>query len=693
MPPVHPRPFPAMTQRARLRVAASALALGTPAPLWWRSLGRVLRSFGRILPSAAASGLGALALSGPAVASCVSMDNSGYRWEACQGDSGTGSSKHGKAGDNVVIDTGTASHDAGYIASGYLLNAPVGYGVVMGGSIGGRGQDEAEGGIAGTVNLTNGGTVSLSEDADQGFLSSLLLGYSIGGAGDPQNDNYRSSGGGGGSGNNVNVTNAGLLEVLSLTARAGRGISGILAHSGGGTGGAQNGGLTGDQAGGAGGPGWSVFLTNRNAVTLGSQNAPLRNLDYAWGIAARSVGGTGGADNGAGGASNLVSVVNGDTSDAPIYIHADTSGSVRGIYTLSRGADGMASQDSSDDGGTGADAFHASVTTHSDITVINTGEASELSGGIVALNQGGNGGAGYEDGNGGQGGVGVPTDTKLAVNVLDGATVSVHGDNVLGVVALASGGKGGAGDDDSSGGTGGYGGWVDLTIEGNIRTDGTNAYGLLGQSIGGQGGDAANAGGLLGEAGGGGFGGNADTVQADLNGDIETYGDFAAGVTLHSIGGGGGTGGDFVDVLGGGAGNGGAGGNGDHAIFSSDGGTITTNGAHSLGILVQSIGGSGGHGGIAAGATLELGGDGGEGAVQRRRAVSDTSPAAATAPRGPGKKRRVSRSTSLYVSSGLPNGPSASAAPANAASISGSKASPASSAPPAIQPSVSMPSP
>ncbi|WP_172332267.1 autotransporter outer membrane beta-barrel domain-containing protein [Mangrovicoccus sp. HB161399] len=632
-----------LLRQARLRAATSVLAIGAAAAVRENLLRGILRGltgwpalrhgsagqgpfrrtarpvFASPVPLALAAGLGSLGMAGPAAASCSNANSGGFLWQLCQGSDGTDSKdeKDGHSGDAATVtnDSGT------YVGStsspfGYLPGSAAGYGILAAGSAGGTGVDEGSGGAAGYVNLTNGGHVSLSSAQDGNFLTSLLLGYSYGGNGDNDNDNYRSNGGPGGTGNNVNLDNSGTLDVVSLNALSSRGFSAILAESRGGVGGNQNGGLTGDQSGGTGGPGWSIFVNNNGSITLGSESDPLGDLAYAWGISAQSVGGKGGTDNGGGGESGYISVNNGKTGDAPIYVNSTTTGSVRGIFTLSEGADGTASYDSTDDGGAGALALDVSISTHSDITVIGTGGVGQISGGIVALNQGGDGGTGYNSSKGGIGGAGVTTGKNLGITVNAGATVSAQGDEVMGVVGLARGGTGGNGKDGesaSSGGNGGYGGWVYLTIDGDIETDGTNAYGLLGQSIGGQGGNGGSDTALLGQSGGGGYGGNADTAQGTMSGSITTLGDFSSAVTLHSIGGGGGTGGDFTDVLGGGAGNGGNGGDGDYAMFSNDGGTITTSGDHSLGILVQSIGGSGGTGGIAAGLTLELGGDGGSG--------------------------------------------------------------------------------
>ncbi|RVH40542.1 autotransporter outer membrane beta-barrel domain-containing protein [Sinorhizobium meliloti] len=506
-------------------------------------------------------------------------------------------------------------------------------GVIMTYTMGGAGVDEGSAGAGGAVTITNYGPITLTTSTDPGSIGSLISATSFGGSGDGDNDNYKSNGGAGGSGGSLTITNYGALSVESLSPNTARGMAGIHAVSKGGTGGNQNSGAAGDQFGGVGGSGGSISITNTGQVNLGSATNPLNGLDYVWGLAAESIGQAGGHDNGAGGAGGAIQIHNGSSggnaSIGAINIYSNSADSARGIYAFSQGSYGTASQDSSDDGGAGADGGQFSIDTYSDIAVVTTGsDPNELSGGIVAISQGGDGGAGTASTTGGRGGNGSAFSSTLSVQ--SGVTVSTKGDYVAGVVGLAQGGRGGdgaSGEKDSSGGRGGDVGAIQINVYGgSIETDGIQAYGLLGGSIGGQGGNGGDDTAVVGTSGGGGFGGNAGGVGAYVTtgSKITTTGDFSAAVTLHSIGGGGGTGGDFTDVLGGGAGNGGNGGNGNTATINNAGGTISTSGGHSYGILVQSIGGSGGTGGIAEGLTLELGGDGGEGGSAGAASVQNT---------------------------------------------------------------------
>nr|WP_245428544.1 autotransporter outer membrane beta-barrel domain-containing protein [Mesorhizobium ephedrae] len=586
-----------------------------------------------------AMGLFGTAMAGDAQADCngsatqtLDAASYGYSWSICQGADGVDDDdeKDGTAGENINFN---ASNAGAYAAGNPLPYSSEGAdqnGVMMARTRGGDGVDEGAAGAGGTVTIINGGDMTLTSPNDPGSIGSLISGLSFGGDGDSDNDNYKSSGGHGGAGNTVTITNSGTLIVESMSSNTARGISGILGWSQGGIGGEQNSGAVGDQVGGNGGSGGTINITNTGQVILGGVATPLSGLDSAWGIAAKSIGGAGGNDNGAGGAGGFITITNGatggDTSTGAISVYANDTDSVRGIYALSQGSDGTASFDSSDNGGAGAVGEGINISTYADITIVSTGEVSDVSGGLLAIGQGGDGGTGYSSSDGGAGGAGSANVVTLTVQ--SGATVSTQGDNIAGMVGLSQGGRGGDGADgekDSSGGTGGTGGQIQMNNYGTIETAGSNAYGLLGQSIGGQGGNGGDDTAVVGTSGGGGYGGDAGGVGAymTIGSSIATTGDFSAAVTLHSIGGGGGTGGDFTDVLGGGGGNGGNGGSGETATVNNDGGTLTTLGDHSYGILVQSIGGSGGTGGIADGLTLELGGDGGDGGASGTASVQN----------------------------------------------------------------------
>ncbi|MBB3980148.1 hypothetical protein GGQ64_005400 [Rhizobium azooxidifex] len=587
-----------------------------------------------------ALGLGGAVVAGDAHAGCngsptqtIGQVDYGYTWSACWGDSGVDhdDEKDGDPGSTITIDT-NASYTAG-ASLPYTMPWDSAGGVIMTYTMGGAGVDEGSAGAGGGVTITSYGPITLTTSTDPGSIGSLISATSFGGSGDTDNDNYKSSGGAGGAGGAIAITNYGMLTVESLNSNTARGMAGIFAVSKGGSGGEQNSGAAGDQVGGSGGSGGTINITNTGQVNLGSGSNPLSGLDYVWGLAAESTGQQGGHDNGAGGAGGFIDIANGssgNTATGAIGIYANDADSVRGIYALSQGSNGTASQDSSDEGGVGGGGSVINVDTHADMRIVATGKVTDLSGGVVAVTQGGDGGDGWSSnvaGAGGEGGKPASGIAATTVTVHSG-TISTQGDYLGGVIALSQGGRGGDGEDgekDSSGGRGGSGGQIQLNLSGGgVETDGSYAYGLLGQSIGGQGGNGGDDTAVVGTSGGGGYGGNAGSVGAFTNGAsrITTSGDYSAAITLHSIGGGGGTGGNFTDVLGGGAGNGGNGGSGNTAIVNNSA-AIATSGGHSYGVLVQSIGGSGGTGGIADGLTLELGGDGGNGGASGTASVQN----------------------------------------------------------------------
>jgi len=201
----------------------------------------------------------------------------------------------------------------------------------------------------------------------------------------------------------------------------------------------------------------------------------------------------------------------------------------------------------------------------------------------------------------------------------------------------------------ASGGTGGNGGAVVVTSYlagyaqstkyGNIQTSGTLSHGILAQSIGGGGGNAAVSPGnasattnlYLGASGG--SGGNGGSVQVFAN-DITTYGFSSHGIVAQSIGGGGGTGvasglsGTVKTKLGTrsvnlqGTKTYGSSGNGSSVSVYNDG-RLTTGktqphvpdnpyyaATDSFGILAQSIGGGGGMAAVAQGSSTAASGQG-----------------------------------------------------------------------------------
>jgi hypothetical protein len=213
------------------------------------------------------------------------------------------------------------------------------------------------------------------------------------------------------------------------------------------------------------------------------------------------------------------------------------------------------------------------------------------------------------------------------------------GETAIGILAQSIGGGGGhaggaysvaqVGD---NGGAGGVGGNVTVNNTGTVNTSNDGSHGILTQSIGGGGGNGAGgAGGFVAVGGAGGSGGNAGAVSVTngvagqpIQGYVNTYGDYSAGVVAHSIGGGGGNGGYNkaygifnATSIGGTGGQGGVGGSVNFANY----GMIATSGDQSQGVLLQSIGGGGGVGGAASSyaagivfaSAVAVGGTGGSG--------------------------------------------------------------------------------
>ncbi len=522
-----------------------------------------------------------------------------------------------------------------------------------------------EGGTGGT-----GGKVSVSQSGDVstgGDMSSAIAAESIGGGGgtsgavtvgvnaqsgtQDKKDSYSGSvsvglqGGAGATGGDVNVTSSGMLDTQGLQSQ------GILAQSiggGGGVGGSaantlfNNAGGATVAVGGSGGTGATA-----GAVTVDTASTIQTTGDQSEGVLAQSIGGGGGEG--------------GSTRTLNLEIGLPKLGGTNSTEnTLAVNVGGS--------GGTGGDAGAVKVT---NTGVINTSGYSSY--GVRAQSIGGGGGTGgavlnlrlqandTNDSNsmslnvGGSGGTGG---TGAAVGVVNNGYIATGGTDAAGVVAQSVGGGGGdAGlvldisggapttkatthsflmDIGGSGGTGGAGGNVTVTnqgtggaLTGHIVTTGQNAYGIIGQSIGGGGGNgssiiqvtalytgknSATAGIALGGSGGSGNTGGDVTVTND--GMIQTGGSGAHGLVAQSVGGGGGNGGmsiaanltfnatsktPLVSV----GGSGGAGADGGTVLVNNSG-SILTSGANANGILAQSIGGGGGNANMGFSLTGEV---------------------------------------------------------------------------------------
>jgi uncharacterized protein YhjY with autotransporter beta-barrel domain len=336
-------------------------------------------------------------------------------------------------------------------------------------------------------------------------------------------------------------------------------------------------------------------------------------------------------NHGTGGAGGLGGSIVAGTPDAPMADSISTSGTaaITAIAGGGNGAYGVDHDGSGPDGSTlnGGDAGNGGNAQSVSVAVSGTLTGSSL---IVATSAGGNGGdggvpsgtaTGNQGGNGGNGGKG--SNVNVWFSAADPTATNVSQD-----VALRAGSYGGAGGaggprtGSASGGNAGNGndsGTVTVTKRASIQTSNDDAPGIQAQSLGGVGKDGGTGGGFGAGGGAGGGGGNGKDVSVTSAGRTVTSGTNAQGILAQSIGGGGGSGGDasgFLQTVGGAGASAGNGGN--VSVQTAD--TITTSGERSAGVLAQSIGGGGGNGGnasaIAVGpVSMAIGGSGAAGGL------------------------------------------------------------------------------
>ncbi len=535
--------------------------------------------------------LGCLGITSPALADLC--DQSGDPW-VC-------SVPFGQAGDDINIQAASSTGDDGAAiqftnGADFSFEFPLNNGEPGGWfiqSAGGPGKDDGDAGAGGWITIDNDQNLSGSVENITSFAA-LIYARSLGGAGDQDNKNNDSNGGKGGNAGYITITNNSISSLSASGASTG-GFAAVYAESRGGQGGEQNDSVLSDQFGGQGGAGNSVTINNNSDVgeiTLGDSDSRFNGLGTGGAILAKSLGGAGGFNNGPAGAGGAMKITN--QSEIDIYWDVTASGGdgLFGLGAHSLGGDGQASSDDSDNGGAAGDGGTITeVSTGGDILLDVIGSGYSVSAAMAAKSEGGMGGAGpSKDQHGGDGGQGGAVTLALTNGTFGAPEIETHGDYV---------------------------------------------YGILAESLGGQGGNAADASALAGTGGGGGFGGNAGavTVTTVENSQITTTGDYSAAIAVHSVGGGGGTGSDFQSVLGGQAGNGGNGGNAGN-ISVDNNGDISTAGQHAYGILGQSIAGSGGTGGVETGGYVALGGDGagggasGQVTLQNEGAIATTGYAA-----------------------------------------------------------------
>ncbi|BCH32063.1 autotransporter [Mesorhizobium sp. L-8-10] len=476
-------------------------------------------------------------------------------------------------------------------------------------------------------------TVSTTGDQSAAIQMFLLGGDGGNGGSDNALSNDQDAGNGGNGGvvyGQATVTLGGTGQNLVTVTTAGDSSPGINVASlggNGGLGGFFHAGSGGTNSGGIAGSGGSagditIALTAASIATNGATSSP--------GIVAQSIGGTGaeggsvtgsnsakGGGGGNGGNGGAVTV----TLDSASSITTQGADSIGILAQSVAGAGGNAGTANGEDTSTGGDGGSGgaggNVTVENDGAITTAGATAR---GILAQSLAGAGGTGgsvwsiFHSG-GGTGGAGGSVG---AVSVTNSGSIATSGSNAQGILLQSIGGSGGAGGQasglfDSVGGNADTnplaadGNSVTFTSDGgSILTTGISATGVMGQSIGGGGGDGGGASSILVSVGGsGGAGGDGGTVTATLGTgtQIVTEGDASAAVLMQSIGGGGGNAGnassDGLFKTVAIGGSGGSGGVGGDATISADGTTIVTSGSTSAGLLVQSIGGGGGVGGQA----------------------------------------------------------------------------------------------
>lgn len=588
----------------------------------------------------------------------VEYDQGGYTWQ------------------NVIVDfTGSNGSDendgspgGSYTVNNNALLGPSSPGIVVrlkGGNGSSDASDGTKAGAGGTIRITNNANISATQyDPVPGGLSGSapgiwddattmfgIYGVSVGGMGGDADDTVfgGGDGGDGGRGSTVTIDNGANIQVEQMP----YGGVGIYGASIGGDGGRQHSAAGGNQRGGFGGAVDVVTITNRGSVTLNASNV----TGLAWGIAAEAIGGNGGVYNGNGGATNqsAPSLIQNSGIVQVTANGAAMSQGVRGLSMLSQGGNGIASNDGSDDGGIGGWFGQMSIVNSGQVSVTSDAvtppnDLSVLSGGIVMIGRGGDGGDGPTDffsnqrGGAGGGGVGSVNGKPVITVTLDkGSSIQTQGNYLPGVNLVAWGGDGGKGRNESSGGNGGFGGDVGVYMRdgAQVSTNGVQSHGIAARSYGGNGGVYVDSGGIVHftseQAGTGGAGGTVvittgDASQGQDGGVIVTRGSNSFGILGQSMGGTGGATGYSFELIGNpgnDAGKGGASG----TVNIDSRSAITTYGVSSHGIVAQAIGGGGGTAG-ASGGIVALGGSGGTGVAGGTVNVKQSGNAVVTAGSG-----------------------------------------------------------
>lgn len=546
------------------------------------------------------------------------------------------------------------------------LNAPVYFsahadGGISGASANARSAPGGTGGVGGLANFNlQSGALTFSA---AGTTSTPAYGVSLsanGGAGAQGLNaltgffdfaNYASIGGIGGAGGQSILTLGGSVTL------SGSNAVGLLLSANGGAGGVGGSDTsTLNQAPGNGGAGGAAGTVNFTVGTSGQLSVPGNNAIGIMLSANGGNGGTGGYDTGGvvitTGAQGGTGANVGDSATKPAVTFTNSgqisvTGSSSAAVVL-QSAGGAGGNGSPVGGSKGGDAGNGGYITASNYGQITTAGAYDF--GIFAQSVGGTGGTGGP-GYGTQLGGGNGGNSGLAGGVIiqNSGTISTVGDGASAVVAQSIGGgnasaafvattlnlnyqnasQGANGGQATGfiaargglGGSGGDGGPVSFSNSGSISTNGAEAFGLFGQSVGGGGGNGGGANNwgvgisiaLGGSGGGGGDGGDLTLVGSPTPGSIASAGLSSPAINLQSVGGSGGVGGG-VDATAYGVpagiaiaigGSGGLGGDGGDITLTNTS-VLTTRSIDSPGILASSTGGGGGQAGQASSTAFSL---------------------------------------------------------------------------------------
>ena len=533
---------------------------------------------------------------------------------------------------------------------GILLDSKAGNGGAGGGgSLLRGGGDGGDGGGGATLSIDGSGRIDTRSNESTG----IRVRYQAGNGGAGRGSNGAGSGGHGGNGGggpSVLVKNSGdwMISTTGTTFSPGIRIDSVSGNGGNAGDGAGSGGHGG--AGGAGGR-LEIGTGDQGAWTLstrGSDSAGLHMSSQAGqaGRAGSSGASASGAAGGSGGAGGDLVAWNASGGRVNSSTIGDRS---PGLHLESLGGNGTSGTNGTfaagGTAGNGGDGGQIALGNREFTARVDT--AGNQSTGVLVISSGGDAGNGGSANVAGGGKAGGGGGAGGAITIAGTYTIDTSGAESSGIVAQTLGGKGGQGGDGSffnptPGGGGRTGSSGPVTVDvvgGKIETRAPAAFGIFAQSVAGHSGAAGTSGGLFTFSASGGSAGDGGAVSVTNGAEIHTHGDQSIAIAAESIGGGGGHGGSGLGIFGGKAGSGSVGGKGGKVSIDNSG-NVTTQGHDAGALYAQSIGGTGGSGGVsqgfvALGGWAATGGDGG--AVS----VSNSGTIRASAPTAPGSAPTV----------------------------------------------------